>query len=98
MAVEGFRGSPEQMRQVVQAMIDAGNQFGRALDTLEKDIQPTLSGWEGESKDVYIQCQNNWDALALELNVFLGKAAAGVENVANIYQRQDQMARASFEG
>ncbi|MER5884197.1 WXG100 family type VII secretion target [Streptomyces sp. NPDC001941] len=98
MAVDGFRGNPEQMRQIVQAMIQAGNQFGQALDSLESNLATTISGWEGESKDVYAECQANWDRLAKELQVFLGKAANGVENVADIYHQQDQTSAANFGG
>lgn len=96
MSVDGFRGNPEQMKQMVELMIQCGNTFGQALDRLEQEIQPTLSEWEGESKNVYIECQKSWDALAKELQQFLLKAAEGVEGVANIYRQQDVQAAAGF--
>ncbi|MFE5301608.1 WXG100 family type VII secretion target [Streptomyces sp. NPDC056632] len=96
MAIDGFKGDPNQMRSIVQEMISAGNAFGEALDNLEQQIAPTLEGWEGSSKDCYIECQRNWDALAKELQLFLGKAAEGVGNVADIYERQDQYSAGRF--
>ncbi|MGW3687204.1 WXG100 family type VII secretion target [Streptomyces sp. NPDC005125] len=96
MTIDGFKGDPNQMRAVVQEMIQAGNAFGQALDNLEQQVYPTLEGWEGQSKDIYIECQAKWDALAKELQDFLGKAAKGVENVADIYERQDKYSAGRF--
>ncbi|MEU8526654.1 WXG100 family type VII secretion target [Streptomyces sp. NPDC048629] len=98
MAIDGFRGDPNQMRSVVQEMVSAGDAFERALDNLEQQIYPTLQGWEGESANTYIECQRNWDALAKELREFLAKAALGVEGVADAYERQDKYAAGNFGG
>ena len=98
MAIDGFRGDPNQMRAVVQEMVSAGDAFERALDNLEEQIYPTLQGWEGESYQVYEECQRRWDAIAAELRTFLAKAAQGVEGVADAYERQDKFSAGSFGG
>jgi len=49
-----------------------------SLDDLEANLQPMLQSWEGEAREAYFQCKQQWDSAAAQMSATLSQIGTAV--------------------
>ncbi|MDT0202158.1 WXG100 family type VII secretion target [Nocardioides sp. AE5] len=64
-----------------------------SLDDLESNLQPMLQTWDGEAREAYFQCKQQWDAAAAQMATTLQQIGQAVGTAQANYQGAENAAK-----
>jgi len=62
------------------------------LDDLEANLQPMLSTWDGEAREAYYRCKQEWDSAAEQMSTTLQQIGQLVGNAHQNYTSAEKAA------
>ncbi|GGX86065.1 WXG100 family type VII secretion target [Streptomyces minutiscleroticus] len=77
------RNAIEELKTQTQGIITA-------LNTLEDELKPLVSSWEGSDQEMYIQVQAEWDQATKNMATLLGDSGELVQSIHDNHSRDER--------
>lgn len=67
------------------------------LDELESNLQPMLQTWDGQAREAYFQCKQEWDNAAAQMATTLQQIGSAVGTANENYNQAERTATNTWQ-
>ncbi|KUN33525.1 WXG100 family type VII secretion target [Streptomyces longwoodensis] len=78
------------VQRTIEELKDQTQQIINALNTLEDELKPLVSSWEGSDQQMYLQVQAEWDQATKNMATLLGDSGELVQSIHDNHSRDER--------
>ncbi|MFB8245938.1 WXG100 family type VII secretion target [Streptomyces sp. NPDC001046] len=78
------------VQRAIEDLKDQTQQIINTLNTLEDELKPLVSSWEGSDQQMYIQVQAEWDQATKNMAMLLGDSGQLIQSIHDNHSRDER--------
>ncbi|MFJ3234156.1 WXG100 family type VII secretion target [Streptomyces sp. NPDC086787] len=86
------------VRHAIEELKDQTQQIINTLNTLEDELKPLVSTWEGADQEMYIQVQAEWDQATKNMAKLLGDNHELIQSIHDNHSRDERKSADNWGG
>ncbi|CAL9333927.1 MULTISPECIES: WXG100 family type VII secretion target [Streptomyces] len=78
------------VQRAIEDLRDQTQQIINTLNTLEDELKPLVSSWEGSDQQMYVQVQAEWDQATKNMAMLLGDSGELIQSIHDNHSRDER--------
>ncbi|MEV5357879.1 WXG100 family type VII secretion target [Streptomyces sp. NPDC093516] len=78
------------VQRAIEDLRDQTQQIINTLNTLEDELKPLVSSWEGSDQEMYLQVQAEWDQATKNMAMLLGDSGDLIQSIHDNHSRDER--------
>ncbi|MEG8279753.1 WXG100 family type VII secretion target [Streptomyces sp. AHA2] len=78
------------VQRAIEDLKDQTQQIINTLNTLEDELKPLVSSWEGSDQQMYVQVQAEWDQATKNMAMLLGDSGQLIQSIHDNHSRDER--------